>query len=379
MKMSNKIALCLMVKNEENYISNCIESVSSLVDTIYILDTGSSDRTVEIAKKYTDKIFFKEFNNDYGFMRNYLLNLINDEEWILFLDADESFTKDNIDTLKEIIPTLDKNVGGIRFYRYNFYSRGGWYTDHIVKMFRNKSFQYDKTVSEKIEKSIIDKGYDIAEPNVILNHFGRSKPRFIREKTTKNYIQLMKKESMNKVDDGLMHAYIGINSMALGDFRTALIEGKKSIEIDPSSIRSYYFYGNILRSVNKNNDAINIFKKGLNLECGKMKASFLNMIGVAYISLKEFDKAREYLNLAIKNNSALIHIYINIGLTYFYENDYEKSLSFFQQVVDKNPAFLARTNTADFEYDPYTVCSYETIHNYIGLDYYISICKARIN
>ena len=375
--MKDKIALCLMVKNEEDYIAQCIESVLEFVDTIYILDTGSTDRTVDIAKNYTDKIYFKEFNNDFGYMRNYLLNFVKDEEWILFLDADECFPKESVQTLKKLILNYDDEVGGIRFYRYNFYSRGGWYTDHIVKMFRNKSFKYDKTVSEKIERSVVENGYRIVEPDIILNHFGRSKPRHIREKTTRNYIQLMKKE-VEKNNEGLMHAYIGINSMALGDFETALIEGKRAIDIDASSIRSYYFYGNILRSVNKNNEAIKIFKAALNLECGKMRASFLNMIGVTYLSLGEYDKSRKYLYLAMDSNKSLVHININIGLTYFYEKNYKKALYFFQNAGERNSGFLIRNKLADFEYDPFTVCSYETIHNYIGLDNYISICKSNI-
>ena len=51
------ISLCMIVKNEENKLDNCLSSIKNLVDEIVIVDTGSSDKTKDIAKKYTDKIY----------------------------------------------------------------------------------------------------------------------------------------------------------------------------------------------------------------------------------------------------------------------------------------------------------------------------------
>jgi cellulose synthase/poly-beta-1,6-N-acetylglucosamine synthase-like glycosyltransferase len=64
------ISLCMMVKNEEKFLPQCLDSVRNYVDEIIIVDTGSTDRTVEIAEKYTDKIYFHPWEEDFSKHRN---------------------------------------------------------------------------------------------------------------------------------------------------------------------------------------------------------------------------------------------------------------------------------------------------------------------
>lgn len=125
--------LCLMVKNEEKYIRRCIESVKDYVGNIYILDTGSTDRTLEIVARYTTKIYYKEFNGNFAEMRQELLNKAK-AEWILFLDGDEYFEAQDIERLCAILDNVPEDVGGIKLNRYNFFSNGGWYNDHIMML-----------------------------------------------------------------------------------------------------------------------------------------------------------------------------------------------------------------------------------------------------
>ena len=68
------LSIGMMVKNEEKNLDKCLSSVMPLVDNLgaelIIVDTGSEDKTVEIAKKYTDKLYFHKWNNDFSAMRN---------------------------------------------------------------------------------------------------------------------------------------------------------------------------------------------------------------------------------------------------------------------------------------------------------------------
>lgn len=377
----NDLALCLMVKNEEEYIQRCIESVIDIVNSIYILDTGSTDNTVSIAKNYTDKIYFKSFNNNYGNMRNYLLSFVK-EKWILFLDADEYFTEENKKRLFELITSIKDidNIGGIKFYRYNFFCTGGWYTDHVIKLFINhKGLQYDKAISEKIEPAIKKNNLNILEPDIILNHLGQSKSRDFRDKKTKKYLEIMKNHLKGNPSDGNMHSYVGINLMNLGMFEDALEEAKLGIYYEPSNARLYSFLGNVLRSINKHEDAIKAYKKGLEIEKGNMRSWIMNMIGIEYLTLKKYDDAKYYFKSAIKNNKSLIHIKLNLGLTYFFEEKYSNAMLLFEQVVKQNNGFLNENEMENMIYDPFIACSYETIHNYKGLKYYIAFCWYKIN
>ena len=65
------ISLCMIVKNEEAVLDRCLDSIKDAADEIIIVDTGSSDRTKEIAREYTDKVFDFTWENDFSAARNF--------------------------------------------------------------------------------------------------------------------------------------------------------------------------------------------------------------------------------------------------------------------------------------------------------------------
>lgn len=87
-----KLSIVMMVKNEEKYIEASLKSLeplrSSIPSELIILDTGSDDRTPEIAKNYADKLYFHQWNDDFAAMRNLSISYAKGE-WILVLDGDE--------------------------------------------------------------------------------------------------------------------------------------------------------------------------------------------------------------------------------------------------------------------------------------------------
>ena len=82
------ISLCMIVKDEEAVLDKCLKSVHDLVDEIIIVDTGSTDKTKEIAKKYTDKIYDFKWVDDFAKARNYSFSKAT-KDYIFWLDADD--------------------------------------------------------------------------------------------------------------------------------------------------------------------------------------------------------------------------------------------------------------------------------------------------
>lgn len=92
----------LIVKNEEAMLDECLRSLKG-VDELVIVDTGSEDRTVEIAGSYTDKVYFSEWKDDFAEARNFALAQ-STTDWVLSIDADEVLTPGSLELLRKEIP-----------------------------------------------------------------------------------------------------------------------------------------------------------------------------------------------------------------------------------------------------------------------------------
>ena len=92
--MRNEVSLCMIVKNEENYLPNCLNSIKDIVDEIIVVDTGSTDKTVDIAKSFGAKVYYFPWRNNFSEARNESLKYAT-KDWILILDADDELSPKN--------------------------------------------------------------------------------------------------------------------------------------------------------------------------------------------------------------------------------------------------------------------------------------------
>jgi len=145
----NKISVIIITKDEDKNIPDCLKSVD-WADEIIVLDSESNDRTVELAKQFTDKIFIRKWEG-YVPQKRYALSLATND-WILSVDADERITPD----LKEEILNLSlSNFAGFRIRRRNFLLKKeitscGWEKDYQLRLMRkDKSSFSDRLVHEK--------------------------------------------------------------------------------------------------------------------------------------------------------------------------------------------------------------------------------------
>jgi len=111
-KTEGLLSVAMIVKDEEANIRRALESIVSVVDEIIVVDTGSTDRTPEIVKEYTDKLYFHEWQNDFSEARNYSLQFPT-SEWVLIYDADEEASESFRKNIRNFLKSLDKSVNTV--------------------------------------------------------------------------------------------------------------------------------------------------------------------------------------------------------------------------------------------------------------------------
>ena len=107
--MKQTLSLCMIVKNEEKYLHDCLQSVCDIVDQIVIVDTGSEDKTIEIAKEFGAEIHHFDWVDDFSAARNESIKQAT-SEWILWLDADERLESLSKNEIQKILKPESKPV-----------------------------------------------------------------------------------------------------------------------------------------------------------------------------------------------------------------------------------------------------------------------------
>ncbi|NRD79495.1 glycosyltransferase [Bacillus sp. BRMEA1] len=300
----SSISLCMIVKNEEQFLENCLNSVKDVVSEMIIVDTGSEDRTIEIAKKYGATIVETEWKNDFASARNLGIEQARGE-WILFLDADEEINKDSIPELKMWAEYQDADAYFLRVYNH-FGEKGKEASvNPTIRMFRNRKEHYfigpiHEQIAESIQLANPDARFVMT--NVCIDHYGYSPSiRSKKNKTARN-IKLLEKE-LEKNPNNAFHLYnIGIEYLQLLDFEKALEAFRKSRSlVSPKINYTHLLYkceARCLAALNRVQEAIDCCDSGIHLypdytDLHHYKGSF-------YMVLGDFPAAKKSLNRAIK-------------------------------------------------------------------------------
>lgn len=163
MNKKNKIllSLCIITKNEEKTLPLCLESVKGIVDEIIVVDTGSLDQTVRIAKQAGAKVFKSKWNNDFSHARNRALEEASGK-WVLFLDADESISRKDVQKIRPLLQ--NPMVEGYLFYILtNVIHYESSSPTPVLRLFRNrKEYRYVNRVFECIPHDVLTSTKDVS-------------------------------------------------------------------------------------------------------------------------------------------------------------------------------------------------------------------------
>jgi glycosyltransferase involved in cell wall biosynthesis len=235
------ISACMMVKNEEHTLERCLKSLKGFVDEIIVVDTGSTDRTVEIAEKYNARIYHHPWQNDFSLHRNQSLSYAKGR-WVFIIDADEELCLANGNSLQDAKDVLTKIDGkfpssaillkdvqkGMEVMQFN-----------SARLFRNGKVHYEGIVHNQPQ---VD-GQSVFNPYIFLKHYGYDlSPEQKELKFERSKVLLLKQVEDNQIADGLAYFYLCQLHAEHGDYQLAVEWGEKYWDMScRGEIKAHYF------------------------------------------------------------------------------------------------------------------------------------------
>lgn len=203
-----KLSLCMIVKNEESNLRNSLNSVCKFADEIIIVDTGSSDNTISIAKEFTEKVFHYNWCNDFSKARNFSVEKASND-WVLILDADEEVTEFNKKSVMEYIQNNEHLVGRInRINLINNKGENAYYRERINRVFNRNNYRYEGNIHEQVSPitSIEIKTIDVP---IEIRHIGYIDTVVSETSKLKRNISLLKEALKQNENDPYIYYQLG--------------------------------------------------------------------------------------------------------------------------------------------------------------------------
>lgn len=146
----HNLTVAILTKNEEKNIVGVIQNAKLVTDDVLIIDSGSTDKTVELAEANVARVVFRAWDNDFSAQRNFALQH-TDAEWILYLDADERLDAELCNAIKSrTSQKADRQYSIVRkIHAFGFeYKHGIFKPDEVLRLFPTKSVHWENKVHE---------------------------------------------------------------------------------------------------------------------------------------------------------------------------------------------------------------------------------------
>ncbi|KAB3539669.1 glycosyltransferase [Alkaliphilus pronyensis] len=327
-----QLSIVMMVKNESKYLDQCLKSLNSIRSQIeaelIVLDTGSTDNTVNIAKKYTKKVFLKEWNGNFSDMRNTSISYAKGQ-WVFILDGDE---------------VVDNPTDLIDFFKTNSYSKYNTATVRIENIYagkissimaqcrlfkRDSDFKYNGAIHEQpsakkplknLNTNIIHYGYDMTDIQ-------------LKERKYKRNTEILFKELKNNPDNYYYWFQLG---------------------------QSYCAYDEYQKGLDAILTAIDVMKKA-KIEKSKMMFIFIYHMKI-YFFMERYDDVIAIANEALSISKEYLDVYYYMGKAQQLQHKYQDAVKSFDRYLDMVFCYHKFKGYHDITTETASVNSYENIY-----------------
>ena len=316
------LSLCMIVKDEGKTLERCLNSVKSFINEIIIVDTGSKDNTVEIAKKFNAKIYKFKWIDDFSAARNFAFSKAT-SDYIMWLDGDDFINEDDIKKIENLLSNMDSS--------YDYIS-----AEYILA--RNS----EGKVSTSLRR----------------NRIVKRQSAFLWVGNVHEYLAVYGKglEGNFSIEHGKVKEYTDRN---LQIFKTMEKNNKKFTP------RDIYYYANELFDNGYYKESINQYNKFIDTKEGwieDIKGAYLKIIRALNL-INEKDKIVDVAFESLKIDTPTAEIACSLGEYYFEKENYNQAAFWYRVALDSRPSSLnmSLTNSDYYTWIPslqLTVCYY---------------------
>ncbi|NLL12489.1 MAG: glycosyltransferase [Fibrobacter sp.] len=299
------LSICMIVKNESALLGRCLQSVREAADEIVVVDTGSSDSTVDIAKSFGAVVIETKWQNDFAQARNISLQHASGQ-WILWLDADDVVPQESIPGLKELKKRTPECVFAMLIRNERPCNTGTEFMQ--ARMFPNRAdIFFERSIHEQMMPSALRLGMKLQNTNVVIEHHGYADPVVLKQKASRN-VEMLLKEYESSGGDPVMLLEIADSFLLIEDHESALIWYNKLLKIPkcaetvPAIVSQAY--------------------------CG---------LGTIHLNKQEFQKAADLFNGALKLSPWRLDVYYNRAVALEMVDDKNGALQCLGRVIDMQP------------------------------------------
>lgn len=343
------ISVCIIAKNEEKYIEECLRRLSIFDWEIIVVDTGSTDRTVELASSYTPHVYHFAWVNDFSAARNFSISLATND-YILIVDCDEYLENDD-ETLHllEMLPRTWSpfQIGMVDRFSISAASSDASSTivhEPIARFFHKEYVRYAGSIHEQLVPVKSQSPEYITIP-LSFHHVGYSTMDIKRAKATRN-IEMLEQELTRNGTDPYILFQLGQSYFGLEDYENALPYFERALELDVNEQEDYVqtmveSYGYCLLYLKQYSRALEL--EGIYSIFSK-HADFVFLMGLIYMNNAFFDRAIEEFQKATTIAAYSVDgvnsykAYYNIGVIYECMGNKQLADKYYRKCGNYSPA-----------------------------------------
>ena len=239
------ISLCMIVRNEERFLEAALSSVAGVVDEINIVDTGSTDRTLEIAARFGARIEHRAWRNDFAWARNEAIAMAT-RRWVFVLDADEQLDPGSRDALASLrsVPTDLTGVWVRCENLSNDYKGTGVSSHALARIFPNDArLRYRGLIHEFITLDDADTGIAAKLSPIVISHFGYLKEVVTERRKAARNFEIIRAATERAPLDPFNWYNLGNTALIDGRYEEGIVALERMRELVGDQPRGYVAVG----------------------------------------------------------------------------------------------------------------------------------------